>query len=80
MSSLLQIMDAVVVEANEALGEKYGWAGYRASVESPPIWTQAQDPEEANPLLVQVCVCVCVCVCVYFHKLPSSHVLMYLCM
>ena len=50
-----QTAKAVVLEASEALGEKLGWAGIRASVESPPIFTPAQDPEEADPLPVQVC-------------------------
>lgn len=47
-------MEAVVIEASDTVAEKYGWVGIRAAVESPPLWTPIQDPEEASPLPVQV--------------------------
>ncbi|KAK7070518.1 Cht3p [Halocaridina rubra] len=44
-------LDVVVLYAFD---DKYGWAGHRASVESHPLDTPAQDPEEAYPMLPQL--------------------------
>nr|XP_027218101.1 probable chitinase 10 isoform X3 [Penaeus vannamei] len=44
-------MDAYVIETPQ---DMYGWAGYRAAVESPPLKIPTHDPEEAKPVQPQL--------------------------
>nr|XP_053653206.1 probable chitinase 10 [Cherax quadricarinatus] len=50
------MLEAVVVEVSDNINVdgKYGWAGIRSAVESPPLFIQSQDPEEASPLPAQL--------------------------